>query len=87
MLVLATVYLYDSTRHGDGGPSGHYVVDLTWSRRDAFKRQIYSRANRFGLRIELVQVYHEGLYEVGVPSPALKIFQRKLKQRYGTPPT
>lgn len=87
MLVLATLSLYDPLLHGEGGPAGHFMIDLTWSPRDAFKPQMYRRAQRRGLKIELVEVYSEGFYAVGVAHPALKIFQRRLKRRYGTAPT
>lgn len=87
MLVLATMSLYDPVLHGEGGPEGHFLIDTTWTRRDAFKTQLYRRAERRGLRIELVELYDEGMYTVGIAHPALKIFQRKLKRRYGTEPT
>jgi hypothetical protein len=83
MLVLATLILYDPAIHGGGGPDGHFLIDATWTRRDAFRQQLYRRAERHGLRIDLVEPYQEGLYSVGLVNPALKIFQRRLKRRYG----
>ena len=87
MPVLATLRLYDPAIHGAGGPDGHFLVDFVWNRADAFKAHIYRRTLRRGLRLELVEVYQEGLYTVATIQPAFRMFQKRLKRRYGTPPT
>jgi hypothetical protein len=87
MLIIATTKLYDADVHGEGGPVGHYLVDTTWSRKDVFKPQLFARASKQSLRVEFVTLYDEGLYAACIINPAFKIFQKKLKRRYGTATT